>query len=346
MNKLYALVLLMGFSVAGQAQNLVAHYNFDSCSVSDISSNALHLTAGGSSPSPVCTTGAAGLPNTARYFSGSNWYETARSTKLALNKWTLTAIVNFDTFNMTNCQVNYMVASDGAQGSDSHYALETNDNNTDESCGTATPVEGQQFFGMSRNAPPLFNSYPSGNYLNTGAWYCLTATFDGTNIRTYIDGNLIYIKAWSSPTPSYSSNPNPLLYVGTGFGGTQYYFDGRIDDVQVYDSVQSVTALTKACTDVKNPPLAIKPNAPFDRGVGTAYPNPVNDRLNIPVQNIIGQVTIAIFAPDGRLVERKEVSVSDKASQLQISTEKLSPGTYILSVSTGTDRISRRFSKL
>ena len=346
MNKLYSLILLLAFPVASGAQNLVAHYNFDSCSLLDMSANALHLTAGGTGVSPVCTTGAAGAANTARYFSGSNWYETARSSKLALNKWTLMAVVNFDTFNMLNCQVNYLLASDGSQGSDSHYALETNDNNTDGSCATATPQEGQQFFGMSRNAPPDFDSYPSGNFLHVGNWYCLTATFDGSNVRTYIDGYLVYTKAWTSSTPAYNSNPNPLLYIGTGFGGTQYFFDGRIDDVQIYDSVLSVTAISKACTDVRNPPVSVQPDAGFDRGVGHASPNPVQDQLSIQLQNITGQVTASIYAVDGRLVSQKDFNVSNKTSQIQIATDKLSPGTYILSVGTGSDRISRRFSKL
>jgi hypothetical protein len=347
MNKLYTITLLMLLSLSGQAQNLVAHFTFDSCSLVDVSANAFSLTAGGAAPSPVCATGAAGVANTARYFNGKNWYKTAKSAKFALNKWTISAVVNFSAFNLTNCQVNYPLASDGAQGSDSHYALETNDNNTDASCSKATPVDGQQFFGMSRNGPPAYNSYPSGHYLSRNVWYCLTATFDGADIRTYIDGVLIYTKTWTAPTPAYASNPNPLLYIATGFGGVQYYFDGRIDDVQIYDSVQTLTAIQKYCTDVKTPPIIkTQVNTPFDRGVGMPYPNPASNLLTIPVQSQSGSFKIAIYSIDGRLVDQKEISVSNNSGQLQVDIGNLVQGTYILSITSGSDKVSRRFSRL
>jgi hypothetical protein len=347
MRRLYTLTLLVLLSFAVRGQGLVVHFTFDSCSLVDMSANAFTLTAGGATPSPVCTTGAAGVTNTARYFSGNNWYKTAKSTQLALNKWTISAVVNFKAFNLTNCQVNYPVASDGAQGGDSHYALETNDNNTDHSCSQATPVDGQQFFGMSRNATPQYDSYPAGHYLSRNVWYCLTATFDGTDIRTYQDGVLVYTKTWASSSPAYASNPNPLLYIGTGFGGSQYYFDGRIDDVQIWDTVQAQPAILKYCTDIKSPPI-IKYGVekPSDRGIGKPYPNPANSVLSIPVNSAKGPFRIAIFSIDGRLLEQREIPSANSAGQLELNIAQLMLGSYIINISAGSDRVSRRFTKL
>jgi len=346
MNKLYALALLVMLTFGAKGQNLVAHFTFDSCSLVDLSANAFTLTAGGTSPSPVCTTGAAGVTNTARYFSGSNWYKTAKSTKLALANWTISAVVNFRAFNLTNCQVNYPVASDGAQGGDSHYALETNDNNTDKSCSQATPVDGQQFFGMSRNATPQYDSYPVGHYLSRNVWYCLTATFDGTNIRTYQDGVLIYTKAWTAPNPAYASNPNPLLYIATGYGGAQYYFDGRIDDVQIWDTVQDLTAIAKYCTGIKAPPIKTGITTPLQGGIGQPYPNPANGLLFVPVQNRLGTFSITICSIDGRIVQQREIFANNSSGQLELDIAPLVRGTYIITISSGGDKVSRRFSKL
>jgi len=242
-------------SFGAQGQNLVAHFAFTSCWLGDSSPNGMGLTTSGS---PVCTTGRAGLASTAYYFNGStDWFTTSYTSPLFnLNKWTISAVVKFRAFNTnpTNCQVSKILSSNDWQSGAEHFSLETNDNNVDNSCTVASG--NQQFFGMSAYTPPSFNGYGTGPILSTNTWYCLTATYDNTtgNVDAYIDGTWWYTRTWGT-TPNYNS-PDPLVYIGKGLGGgtTTYYFDGIIDDVQIWDDVLTPTAIGQMCTDVQDPP--------------------------------------------------------------------------------------------
>ena len=68
---------------------------------------------------------------------------------------------------------------------------------------------------------------------NTGTWYFVTATFDGTYQKIYLNGNLL--ATYNLPG---SISPNSNL-VGIGIGGninTAYTFNGLISDVQIYNA--------------------------------------------------------------------------------------------------------------
>jgi hypothetical protein len=72
--------------------------------------------------------------------------------------------------------------------------------------------------------------------LPLSAWSHLAATYDGTNLRFYVNGALITTKATTGAMPNTA---NPLRIGGNAVWGE--YFSGLIDEVRVYNR-----ALTEA----------------------------------------------------------------------------------------------------
>jgi hypothetical protein len=65
---------------------------------------------------------------------------------------------------------------------------------------------------------------------STGVWYHVVCSYDGTNIRGYL--NAAVLGATASGTPGLNADP---LAIGSLYGGTNHWFNGRIDDVRIYN---------------------------------------------------------------------------------------------------------------
>jgi glucose/arabinose dehydrogenase/PKD repeat protein len=70
--------------------------------------------------------------------------------------------------------------------------------------------------------------------LPLNAWTHLAATYDGANLRLYVNGALVATKAASGPMPNTA---NPLRIGGNAIWGE--YFSGLIDEVRVYNRALS-----------------------------------------------------------------------------------------------------------
>lgn len=85
------------------------------------------------------------------------------------------------------------------------------------------------------------NDSPStSSWVTKGVWTHVTATFDGTNVRYYINGALTGNVAYN---PGYATS---VKYIGTTNGSYAAYFRGNMDDVRVYNrplTAAEVTAL-------------------------------------------------------------------------------------------------------
>ena len=81
--------------------------------------------------------------------------------------------------------------------------------------------------------------------LTTGAWTHLAVTYDGANLRLYKNGALVTTTA--APGALVTS-ANPLRIGGNTIWGE--YFDGRIDEVRVYNRALSAAEIT---TDMTTP---------------------------------------------------------------------------------------------
>lgn len=69
----------------------------------------------------------------------------------------------------------------------------------------------------------------TGYILSTSTWYHLALTYDGTNIKLFVNGLLEY-------TTARTINPTGnAFWIGSDTNGAGNYFDGMIDEVRFYN---------------------------------------------------------------------------------------------------------------
>jgi hypothetical protein len=78
---------------------------------------------------------------------------------------------------------------------------------------------------------------PCGLYLGctqsgpiTSGWHLVTATYDGSIGRLYVDGALVASETFTAPP-----NTNYPFYIGRYYGGGGYGWIGSMDDVRLYN---------------------------------------------------------------------------------------------------------------
>jgi len=89
---------------------------------------------------------------------------------------------------------------------------------------SSKPVCGIYYSGAFHNA----NS--GAKALTLSAWNHVVCTYDGANIKTYLNGGLIDVTANTNAITAASS----ILYMGETSGGANFY-KGQIDDVQIFN---------------------------------------------------------------------------------------------------------------
>jgi hypothetical protein len=79
--------------------------------------------------------------------------------------------------------------------------------------------------------------------LQTGRWYFLAGTNDGTNLRLYVNGQLA--NTVPSPGAQYGPIAGPLA-IGRSWRDA-WHLPGTIDDVRIYDRILSATEIAALC---------------------------------------------------------------------------------------------------
>jgi hypothetical protein len=67
--------------------------------------------------------------------------------------------------------------------------------------------------------------------LNTGEWYHIAYTYDGSTARSYVNGELDFERAHAGAVAIDTS----VLAIGAGYWQNNEYFAGILDEVRVYD---------------------------------------------------------------------------------------------------------------
>lgn len=96
--------------------------------------------------------------------------------------------------------------------------------------------DGKQTVGIYNES-----SARSNTAVPTGAWHHIAITYDGTTLTFYLDGV-------ADGTTTFTNTPNTGTATGTYIGmlsnGTQYPFDGLIDEVRAWDDVRTQTEIS------------------------------------------------------------------------------------------------------
>ncbi len=196
---------------AGTA-GLVAAYGFDEGSgttVADSSGNNNGTISG-------ATWTSSGKYGNALVFNGSARITVPDAPSLDLtSRMTLEAWVNPSTVSSAWRDVIY-------KGQDNYYLEATSSN-------ASVPAGGGTIGGTNSVA-----SAPGA--LAAGAWTFLAVTYDGSNVRLYINGSRV---ATQAATGNITTSTNPLQIGGDNLYGQ--YFQGTIDEARVYNAALSQT---------------------------------------------------------------------------------------------------------
>jgi hypothetical protein len=238
---LMLLLVSMSISDAHAQYILDAHWDFDgpgtAVTATDVSGNGHHGTVFGCAPAPGCS----GLPNTALAFFGRGSYvRVPSSLDFCTNEWTIYALVKINRFSTDRsaCEWSTILSHDNPRGSGTYYSIDVGDDPTDGSCSTITPGGNVLCASLDGSSTVPFGK---GVPVTTGKWYCFTAVNRPAGathqVELYINGALVNSYSW----PSTGGPCPPLdLLIGRGtYGTNDTWFDGVIDDIQIYTNAMT-----------------------------------------------------------------------------------------------------------
>lgn len=97
--------------------------------------------------------------------------------------------------------------------------------------------------GTSATYSAYAQNLPAGNSLQTGKWYMATMTWDGSTVRSYLNGQVLGTKAFTSTgLVNYTSKPT---IIGADFGAspTTSNFNGQLDDIRMWNRTLSAAEI-------------------------------------------------------------------------------------------------------
>jgi hypothetical protein len=92
--------------------------------------------------------------------------------------------------------------------------------------------------------------------LSAGTWSHLAATYDGSSLRLYVNGQLV---ATRNITGSIVTSNGPLRFGGNAIWGE--HLDGSLDEVRIYNTVLTANEIAELSSSTNRPPIAQPDNA-------------------------------------------------------------------------------------
>ncbi|NPA36368.1 MAG: T9SS type A sorting domain-containing protein [Chlorobi bacterium] len=157
---------------------------------------------------------------------------------------------------------------------------------------------------------------PDDASVNNGEWHHLAFTYDGNNVKIYIDGSLKVDSVYGSHTINWDKNAGRIS-IGYGYTGIAAVFTGKVDEAKIFNKALSQEQIMEE---------ALVANAGEDQYVG------LGDAVTLDGSKSIGAISSYNWELDGQ-------SVGTTAT---ISTDTLSAGEHVftLTVSDGTNSSS------
>ncbi|MCX6185777.1 MAG: gliding motility-associated C-terminal domain-containing protein [Bacteroidetes bacterium] len=226
---------LVSFSLFAQVptNGLMAWYKFNGNS-GDSSGNGNHGTVNGA----TLTSDRFGNVNKAYYFNGSNNYILVPSSSSIQPLNALSVSIWFYPESNSNQWQPLVCKHISTSFPYDSYLLGT---------GTPFPVS-NKWYGVISNGSTISQNAISKNS-TYDAWVFLVFTYDGSFIKTYINGKLDTTNTFSS-TIGY--NPSVGLYIGHNGTGGQF-FKGAIDDITIHNRALSACEIKKMYYSVSIP---------------------------------------------------------------------------------------------
>ena len=161
--------------------------------------------------------------------------------------------------------------------------------------------------GATGNCGAAFGCAEGGT-ITSGGWHLVTATFDGTTGKLYLDGAVIASDTFTAPAIT-----NFPLYIGTYYGGGSGW-KGSIDDVRLYSRALTSTEVA----GLIGPPDTSPPTAPLNVLATTFSSTQINVTWSAATDNV-GVAGYRIF--------RNGTQVGSTATALSYPDTGLAPST-------------------
>lgn len=348
MKKLNLIGVMVICALSSQAQStngLIAHWNFNGNANDNYGTH--HGMPYGVSPAA----GKSGLPNTAYYFSDTVSYITVPyQSDMNLSQFSITTVLKVEDFYTGTCQGNYIL-SRGYENTSGNYGSGFFDNAYND-CFTAD-TDKYVFYTLMNNGPAASPQHQYSPNIKRNQWYCVTAWFNGQELRTYVDGVL---KSTQYPTSTVIGNSTDGIIIGRypPLPGYPYQFNGYIDDIKLYNRALADSEIVNFCNSVDttdttdttgNNDTTLHVIQPHRSNINL-YPNPNrgdvviagnvanNEAGNLSITNAVGQIVYSeTIVPVNYFIERR-INLSGK----------LAPGIYIVQYKTRDYSWTRRMT--
>ncbi len=234
----------IAFTVDTANSDLVGHWTFDDGTGTDSSANNNDGTVNGA----VLATGHIGAG--ALDFDGTNDYVDLGNLDVPGSAITVAAWVNSDL--LTNCGATDCRILSKAVGvaEQDHYIM----------LSTITSSGAKLRFRLKAGGTTNTLIATTGT-LSNSTWYHVAATYDGTTMRVYLDGVEV---GSTSKTGAISTNSSVAMWIGGNPpSSTVRPWDGKIDDVRLYDAALSASAISDLATI---PPTDVTPPVRSNQG--------------------------------------------------------------------------------
>lgn len=329
---LCAMLLQVSLLSAQSKNGLVAQWSFNGSAV-DSSGNGHN---GNITGNVVADTGRFGMPNTGMMFSNSGYISVPYSNDFNFTKTSICAIIKPTKFFTGTCQGNAIIAR-GPGPTQGHWGINFSDNAYND-CNT---VDTNKYvfaplMGPSLISPPSLQTTPN---IHTQNWYCVVVTFDSTDCKLYVNGNL---KSTHSLPPLGMSTDSVGIGKDLFAGAHDFPFTGIIDEIWVYNRSLDSIEISSFCTNAGKPSpenIGLLANEKF-RQI-SLYPNPTTRIINLITTRELAdeQKNYSIYNLFGQVVK------SDKfvGSQHVIDMESFPKGSYIIKIQSGEEFITKRF---
>ncbi|MBK9626184.1 MAG: T9SS type A sorting domain-containing protein [Flavobacteriales bacterium] len=170
-------------------------------------------------------------------------------------------------------------------------------------------------------------------------------------------GNFQFLWTWGDGSSSTTAFPSHT-YAGSGTyticltindnaGCTSTYCqDITVDGDGILGGFVGAGNRATVTINVMNPLSVGVTELPTLSGLN-AWPNPVNDVLNIALESRMkGNLRITITDLSGRVVANDTRSINDGRNNMSVSVAELNAGLYMITISNGTATLSERFVKV
>ncbi len=174
----------------------------------------------------------------------------------------------------------------------------------------------------------------SEGIIQNNVWQMITCTFDGSEMRWYINGENIHSEAFSG-----TLKDKDVAWIGWS-GWSDEYFEGAIDDVKLFNNSltkQQVSSLfEEGSSNVTRENIASKIAIPMegelDMEVFRIFPNPTNGVIT--VTGMLSGMQLDLIDFSGRKVASQTVTVD---GDIQMDLSPYAKGAYVLNISNGKE---------